>query len=75
MNKDDSVSSVERKMIKRILNNPLVGPVRWVGFSTSDKIAFNGPRKKHSLPKKAFSSVKVSPKERTSLRLSQSPAA
>lgn len=75
MNKDDSFSSVERKMIKRILNNPLVGPVRWVGFSTSDKIAFNGPRKKHSLPKEAFVSVKVSPKERTSLRLSQSPAA
>lgn len=32
-------------------------------FFTSDKIALNGAREKHSLP---FSSVRVSPKEETS---------
>lgn len=41
-------------------------------FSTSDKIALNGARKKPSL---LFSPVKVSPKEETSGILSQSPAA
>lgn len=62
MNKDDSVSSVERKKIH--LKQPISGSceIGWF-FSSSDKIALNGPRKKHSVPKNAFSSKSVPRKE------------
>lgn len=69
MNIDDSVLSVERKRID--FKQPIsVSCEIGCFFFTSDKIALNGARKKRSLPINAFCSVKVSPKEKTSVILS-----